>query len=130
MAVQIKTFTENLKTLSADSYTYTSDFAASVQLGQIAITTLESSVDMSDGIATVISPVFKGLQENVEVWVKHSAGVNYNYLLYAASFNGRKGLIFTPSGPTFLNSGSELMIIVYNRHKFGTIFGSIMANPI
>lgn len=130
MAVQIKTFTKNLKTLDAESYTYTSDFATSIQLGQIAINVLDSSVDLSDGIATETSPVFKGLQENVEVWVKNSVGANYNYLLYAASFNGRKNWIFTPSGPTFLNSGSELMIIVYNRHKFGTIFGSIMANPI
>jgi hypothetical protein len=129
MAVQIKTFTENLKTLSAESYIYTSNFAASVQLGQIAIAVLESTIDLSSGIETT-SPISKGLQENVEVWVKHSAGANYNYLLYAASFNGRKSLIFTPSGPTFLNSGSELMITIYNRHKFGTIFGSIMANPI
>jgi hypothetical protein len=129
MAVQIKTFTQNLKTLSAESYTYTSDFAASIQLGQIAIAALESTIDLSSGIETT-SPISKGLQENVEVWVKHSAGSSYNYLLYAASFNGRKSLIFTPASPTFLNSGSELMITVYNRHKFGTIFGSIMANPI
>lgn len=122
-----KIFSQDLSIITTD-YIYVSDFATSIQLGQIAITALESSVDLNNNTTT--SPVFKGLQENVEVWVKNSIGSNYNYLLYAASFNGRKTLIFTPSYYTFLNSGSELLVIIKNKHKFGTIFGSIMANPI
>lgn len=130
MAVQVKTFTANLETLGADSYTYTTDFAADFQIGQITIAA--GSVGVKDIPNNAQTPLFKGIQETASIWLDSSAGEDYDCLLAPISWNGRRYLVWAPEGGAsfFVNNGSELRIVVTNKHAFGQIFGTVTVNTI
>jgi hypothetical protein len=131
MTVVLKTFTQDLSALTLNtSFTFTTNFAASCQLGEVLITVKPSTVDLSDGNTVRLTPVTHGIQETIEIWLKSSAGADFDVRLDAVSGNGRSHIVYVPSGFVFINSGSEIKIIVSNRYQFGTIFGSVLANTI
>lgn len=131
MAVQVENFTQDLTALAADEYTYTTGFAANAEIGMVTIKAQDVSAD-AGRTAGGDSPVFKGLQENVEIWLDDVAGEDYDVRLYAGSFNGRSDFVWAPAGGSryFLNAGSELRIVVSNKSSFGTIYGAVRINTL
>lgn len=131
MAVQVEDFTVDLTSHGADTYTYTTSFGAGLELGQITIRA--NSVSATDGRnAGGQSPIYDGIQENVEIWIDSGAGEDYDVLLQSASFNGKRNFVWAPEeGKRYLlDAGSELRIVISNRYLFGELFGTVTINTL
>lgn len=130
MAVAIATFSVDLTSIGTETYTFTTSIGASFELGQVLLHTADDSdSDIPDGNR---SPVYRGLQERVELWFDNSAGEDYDTLIDSVSLNGRRNLIWPPAGGLsyYFNSGSELRLVISNKHKLGTIYGSVVTNTV
>lgn len=129
MAIQVQSFTTNLATLANDRYVFTSSFAADFELGQVTLhITNANAADIPDGTN---SPVFRGIQENIEIWLDSGVGENYDTLLFAGSFNGGANFVWpTRDQRILIDSASELRLIISNRYALGRVFGNIIINTI
>lgn len=131
MAVQVDDFTVDLTSHGAETYTYTTSFAAGLELGQIAIRA--NSVTANDGrTAGGQSPIYDGIQETVEIWLDSGVGEDYDTLLQSASFNGKRNFVWAPEqGKRYLlDATSELRIVITNRYNFGELFGTVTINTL
>lgn len=130
MALQKEIFNTDLAALGSDEYQYTTSFGADAEIGQVMI----RAQDVSGSTAPTgsQSPVYKGVQETIEIWYDNGSGENYDTLLFAGSFNGRENFVWAPEGgkKLLLDSGSELLIVITNKHGFGHLYGTVIVNTI